>query len=92
MKASDIRPGQFAITRVSGTRKRVTILGYSEDKVNVVVRVQDTRNLVYRTPRQLSVATADLGHNRALRVVSSAPGQTIDAGDVVITTTLHRLG
>ncbi len=28
----------------------------------------------------------------ALRIVSSEPGQTIDAGDVVIETTLHRLG
>lgn len=27
-----------------------------------------------------------------LRIVSSEPGQTIDNGDTVITTTLHRLG
>lgn len=87
MKASDIRPGSFAITRVSGTRKRVTILGWSNDRVSVVVRVQDTRNLIYRTPRQLTVVPV-----AALAVTSSAPGQTIDAGDVVITTTLHRLG
>lgn len=87
MKSSAIQPGSFAIARVSGTRKRVTILGWSEDKVNVVVRVQDTRNLVYRTPRQLTAVPAPV-----LAVTSSAPGQTIDAGDVVITTTLHRLG
>lgn len=28
----------------------------------------------------------------SLSVKSSEPGQTVDAGDVVITTTLHRLG
>lgn len=87
MRALDVKPGSFAITRVSGAPKRVTILGWSEDKVNVVVRVQDTRNLVYRTPRQLTAVPAPV-----LSVTSSAPGQTIDAGDVVITTTLHRLG
>lgn len=30
--------------------------------------------------------------NGSLQVKSSEPGQTIDAGDVEITTTLHRLG
>jgi len=29
---------------------------------------------------------------RTLTILSSEPGQTIDAGDVVIETTLHRLG
>lgn len=87
MTALDIKPGAYAVTRVSGTRKRVTILGWSNDHVSVVVRVQDTRNLIYRTPRQLTAVVAPV-----LSIQSSAPGQTIDAGDVVITTTLHRLG
>ncbi len=29
---------------------------------------------------------------QTLTILSSEPGQTIDAGDLVITTTLHRLG
>jgi hypothetical protein len=33
-----------------------------------------------------------LASDAALRAAKAEPGQTIDAGDVVITTTLHRLG
>ncbi len=89
MKALDIKPGATATTVVSGTRKQVTILGWSNDRVNVVVRVRATGNQIYRSPRQLTLITRLPSE---LAVTSSAPGQVIDAGDVVITTTLHRLG
>ncbi len=39
-----------------------------------------------------AIDALDMHYGRPLRVVSSEPGQTIDAGDVVIETILHRLG
>lgn len=55
MKASQVQPGSVATAVVSGTRKLVTIVAWSADKVNVVVRVQLTGNQLYRTPRQLTL-------------------------------------
>ncbi len=55
MRSSAIQPGSVATATVSGTRKLVTIVGWSADKVHVVVRVQLTGNQLYRTPRQLTL-------------------------------------
>jgi hypothetical protein len=96
MKRSEVRPGVVAMLSLGGRKGavRVTVVrgAFTSDPRKQAWVCEDSSGR-YRTatPRQLQPMPVCRPHG-ALRIVSSQTGQTIDAGDVVIETTLHRLG
>lgn len=108
MRQSQVKPGVVAMLRLPGKRGsvRVTVrYQFTPERAGDVrwsaVDSSGTHRVV--TPRQLQpmpapyVSTpAEQAHYasfaRSLRVLDASKGQTIDAGDVIIETTLHRLG
>lgn len=107
MKQSQVKPGVVAMLslgRRGAVRVTVRYQFTPERAGDVRWSVIDSSGQHHvATPRQLRpmphvacqrelAAAYDAHLARSLRAGASQPGQTIDAGDVVITTTLHRLG
>jgi hypothetical protein len=105
MKQSQVKPGVRAMLSLGGRRGAVAVTvrfqwtGLSAmihgSRHWCVVDSSGTERTVTARQLQPMPAPVPLGaHERAafLRMSAGRPGQTIDAGDVVITTTLHRLG
>jgi hypothetical protein len=53
MKKQEVTPGAVVQTKISKTTHNCNIVGWSADRVHVIVRSCSTGNTVYRTPRQL---------------------------------------
>ncbi len=106
MKQSHVKPGVRAWYRNLAVLVRYQVTPRGPRDVRWVCLHESSGREFEATPRQLQpirglglVCAVDHSayarmaeSDRRLAVTSSEPGQTIDAGDVVITTTLHRLG
>jgi hypothetical protein len=103
MKQSQVKPGVRAMlslghrgaVAVTVRYERTGLARLNGKTTYVCVDSSGTERVV--SARQLQPMPAPVpldAHERAafLRMSAGRPGQTIDAGDVVITTTLHRLG
>lgn len=108
MKQSQVKPGVVAMLSLGGRRGavRVTVIRralLSDMRRCEWVTEDSLGRLRHATSRQLQpmphvacqtelAAAYDAHLSRSLRAGAAQPGQTIDAGDVIIETTLHRLG
>jgi len=57
MKPSDIKPGLPVVIKVNGTDQVATVIDWSNDGERVIVRTR-AGNQIYRSPRQLKLASS----------------------------------